>query len=73
MTLLRLDGAELRCACGSLEVVCVAPGSVPVISFTSDILAAAGEPVRALCLACWPMLRGYQQELFPKEKPAGAG
>lgn len=62
---LRFDGVELRCACGSVEVVCLAPGSVPAISPASDILVDPGEPVRALCLACWPMLRGYQQELFP--------
>lgn len=59
-----IDLASLRCACGSTEIVCVDPGSAPVISEASDIMVGRGQPPRATCLACWLPLRGYQQSLF---------
>lgn len=52
-----------RCTtCNSPDVVCVAPGSEPEIA-PGGFVVRRGVPVTASCLACWPMLRGFQQAL----------
>ena len=56
--------ADLRCACGSPNVVRVDPGDPPEISESSDILTKRGRPIVATCLACWPMAPGVQQDPF---------
>lgn len=55
--------SALRCPCGSPAIV-IFPGDEPQISETIDIMVSRGRPMTGRCLACWPMLRGFQQELF---------
>ena len=47
--------AELRCACGSADLIAVAPGGDP--ETVAGIVVDRGELVRCWCVACWPALR----------------
>ena len=73
MTPLPVSVADLRChKCGSYSVVLVAPGSQQSAA-EIGIIVDTGQPIRATCLKCWPMLQGYQQSLWSdtelKEQP----
>ena len=46
--------AELRCACGSAELVAVAPGDGGERVDLLDITTRRPEPIRCWCAACWP-------------------
>lgn len=53
------------CPCRSgLPVIAVAPGDAPEISVAADIMVSRGSAERFMCRDCWPVLRGFQQELF---------
>lgn len=46
--------SDLRCACGSDQVVAIDPGDEEVRDL---FLLRRGRPVTAYCLACWPYLK----------------
>lgn len=54
--------SDLRCQCGATEIVLIDPGAAPVTA-PGGILIQRGREPGGTCLACWPMLRGFQQEL----------
>jgi len=51
--------SALRCACGSPEIMAVAPGTEPDGAAKPDLFTAyaanadRGSPVRAFCWPCW--------------------
>ena len=53
--------ADLRCACGSTEVMAVAPGDEPEIA-PGGIVVAHGRPVTGRCLQCF---LGRPREVAP--------
>lgn len=55
--------SDIRCACGSADLVLVKPGSEPVVA-PGGIILERGEPTTGTCMACWLPLQGYQQTLF---------
>ena len=53
------------CPCGSQRpIVATDPGDAPEHTDAGHILVNRGRPMRFMCLACWPALRGFQQDLF---------
>lgn len=54
---------NLRCACGSTQILSVAPGDEPEHA-PGGFVTDRGRPVVAWCEACAPWLRGLQCELF---------
>lgn len=50
---------DLRCACGSLDLICIKPGSEPVKFtdlFDDPLLLDRGEAMQCWCRDCWPLL-----------------
>ena len=48
-----VDGVQLRCQCGSDEVMAVEPGDLAE-SFGDLLITRRPRPTRAWCLQCWP-------------------